>query len=80
MARLGFDPEIRRRGKRAEIVLETCPFASAALADPATVCSLHLGLAQGIADGTDIVVDELVAKDPRRANCRLRLRIGAGSE
>jgi predicted ArsR family transcriptional regulator len=73
MARLGFDPEVRRRGKRADVVLKTCPFESTAAADPDIVCSLHLGLAQGLADGTDIVVDELVAKDPRRANCRLRL-------
>lgn len=74
MARLGFDPAIRRRGKRVDIVLETCPFASAALADPDVVCSLHLGLAEGLAEGTQTVVEELVAKDPRRANCRLRLR------
>lgn len=74
MARLGFEPDVRRRGQRVDIVLETCPFASTALADPDTVCSLHLGLAQGLADGTGMVVDELVAKDPRRANCRLRLR------
>jgi len=78
MARLGFDPQVRRRGKSIEIVLGTCPFASAALADPGTICSLHLGLAQGLAEGTDIVVDELVAKDPRRGDCRLRLRQRAG--
>jgi predicted ArsR family transcriptional regulator len=75
MARLGFDPEIQRRGKRLEIVLGTCPFASTASADPGTVCSLHLGLVEGLADGTELVVDELVAKDPRRARCRLRLHI-----
>jgi predicted ArsR family transcriptional regulator len=75
MARLGFDPEISRRGKRVQIVLGTCPFASTALADPDTVCSLHLGVAQGLADGTNVVVDELIAKDPRHANCRLRLRV-----
>ena len=79
MARLGFDPTIRHRGRRWEMVLGTCPFASAALADPDIICSLHLGLAEGFAEGTDIMVDELVAKDPRRANCRLRLRREAGS-
>jgi predicted ArsR family transcriptional regulator len=73
MTRLGFEPEVRRRGKRIEIVLATCPFASAAMADPETVCSLHLGLAQGLAEGTDVVVDELVVHDPRRARCRLAL-------
>ena len=73
MTRLGFDPTVRRRGKRFDVVLGTCPFASAAVADPGIVCSLHLGIAEGFAGGTDTVVDELIAKDPRRAKCRLRL-------
>jgi predicted ArsR family transcriptional regulator len=75
MAREGFDPTVRARGSRVEIVLRTCPFASTAAAEPDTVCSLHLGIAEGLADGTDVVVDELIAKDPRRANCRLRLHV-----
>jgi len=49
--------------------------ATAAAAD--TVCALHLGIAEGLAAaGEDIVVDELVANDPRRAHCRLRLHLG----
>ncbi len=79
MTRMGFDPEVRRKGKRVDIVLDTCPFATTALADPDTVCSLHLGMAQGIAEGTSTVVDELIAKDPRRAKCRLRLHGEPGS-
>jgi predicted ArsR family transcriptional regulator len=76
MAREGFDPTVRRRGRRVDIVLRTCPFESTAVADPETVCALHLGIAEGLAAVSDsVVVDELVAKDPRRANCRLRLRI-----
>jgi predicted ArsR family transcriptional regulator len=74
MARLGFEPTVRRRGNGVDIVLGTCPFAAAAVADPDTVCSLHFGLAQGLAEGSDMVAEELVAKDPRRAQCRLRLR------
>jgi predicted ArsR family transcriptional regulator len=74
MERLGFEPTVKKRGRRIDVVLATCPFVSAAVADPDTVCSLHLGLAHGLAEGTEVVVDELVAKDPRRANCRLRLR------
>ena len=80
MARFGFEPDIRRRGNRVEIVLGTCPFASTAVADPGTVCSLHLGLAEGLAEGTGLVVDELVAKDPRRAHCRLRLHLEPDNE
>lgn len=76
IAREGFDPEVRRRGDKVDIVLHTCPFETTAVADPDTVCALHLGLAQGLADSAEgLVVDDLVAKDPRRANCRLRLHL-----
>jgi predicted ArsR family transcriptional regulator len=75
MERHGFDPEVQRKGRRAEVVLGTCPFASAALADAATICALHLGILEGFVDGTGAVVDQLVPKDPRRAQCRIRLRL-----
>lgn len=74
MARQGFEPEVRAGRRRGEVVLRACPFESAALADRETICSLHLGIAEGLADGTTVVVDELVANDPRRADCRIRLR------
>lgn len=74
MARQGFDPELRRKARSAEIVLKNCPFESAALDHRDTICTLHLGIAEGLADGTEVAVSELVAKDPRRANCRIRLR------
>lgn len=75
MARHGFEPEVRRRGGRVDIVLQNCPFESAVLADD-LVCDLHLGLAEGLVDGSDqLVLDELVAKDPRRAGCRLRFHL-----
>jgi len=79
MARQGFAPEIRRRGDRAEIVLHECPFASAALADPTSVCGLHLGLAEGLVEGTGLVVEDLVRKDPRRAGCRLHVHLESPS-
>jgi len=77
MERQGFDPEIRGGPERVEVVLRTCPFETTALADPDTVCSIHLGIAQGVAALTDgrVVVDELIPHDPRRANCRLRLHV-----
>ncbi|MCU0271064.1 MAG: helix-turn-helix domain-containing protein [Acidimicrobiales bacterium] len=81
MARQGFDPEVRRRGTRVEIVLQNCPFESTALVDPQTVCSLHEGIAEGIVEGIDgLEVDELVRKDPRRAQCRLRCRVTASAD
>jgi predicted ArsR family transcriptional regulator len=76
MARHGFDPTVRQKGGDVDITLRTCPFSSTALADPDTVCELHLGMAQGIAEGLDgLEVDELVPKDPRRAHCRLRCHL-----
>ena len=72
MARQGFEPLARRRGAEIAITLRSCPFESTALAEPDTVCELHLGMAQGIAEAVGgIEVDELIAKDPRRAGCRL---------
>ena len=77
MARQGFDPLVRRRGERVEVVLRACPFEAAALVDPDVVCGLHLGMAEGIAacTGGEVTVEALTPHDPRRANCRLRLRI-----
>ncbi len=78
MARQGFDPEVTTTGTQVQITLRSCPFATTALADPDTVCGLHLGLAQGVAESIDgLVVDELVPRDPRRANCRLRCHVAA---
>ena len=73
MEREGFEPELRVHGTSIELVLGNCPFVTTALVDPDIVCSLHLGMAQGIADLTAgrLVVDELVPRDPRRAMCRL---------
>ena len=78
MARQGFEPEVHTGRRGTEIVLHRCPFADAALADRETVCSLHLGIAEGLTEGTDAGVDELVANDPRRAECLIRLRTGDG--
>jgi predicted ArsR family transcriptional regulator len=72
MARHGLDPTLRQTDRGADITLHTCPFVSAAMADPDTVCGLHLGIAQGLAESAGgLVIDELVPKDPRRAQCRL---------
>jgi predicted ArsR family transcriptional regulator len=75
MERSGFDPTVQTRGSRVDMVLRTCPFATTALADPDTVCSIHLGIAEGVAELTDgaIAVDKLVPHDPRKGSCRLRM-------
>ena len=74
MAAQGFDPEVRAGKSKVDIVLHHCPFESTALADPDTVCTLHLGIAEGLAEGSGSVVEELIARDPRPAKCRVRLR------
>lgn len=56
-------------------MLRHCPFAAAAHFDRATICSLHLGIAEGLAEGTRGTVEELVAYDPGKAGCRLRIRL-----
>jgi predicted ArsR family transcriptional regulator len=73
MARQGFDPEVLPKRDGAEIVLHKCPFATTALADRETVCALHLGIAEGLTEHTRCTVTELVAYDPRKAECRLRI-------
>ena len=80
MARHGFDPAVRRRGSVVDITLRSCPFVSTALADPDTVCGLHLGMAYGVAEGIEgLEVDELVPRDPRSAHCRLRCHVESDS-
>ncbi len=78
MTRQGFEAEVRPRRHGTEVVLHNCPFVAAALADRHTVCALHLGIAQGLTDASPAAVTELVAYDPRKAGCRLRLRPAAG--
>ena len=76
MARQGFDPTVQASGDEVEVVLRSCPLASAVLADADTVCQLHLGLARGAAEAIGgIEVDQLEPKDPRRAHCRLRCHL-----
>lgn len=75
MVRRGFRPTKLERGRRLEFVLGRCPFADVAANAADVVCQLHLGLAEGLAEGLgDLEVERLVAKRPERAGCRLVLR------
>ena len=75
MARYGFEPTATQQGDAVDILLHTCPFETTALADPDTVCGLHLGIARGVAAARGgLVVDELVRNDPREARCVLHCR------
>jgi predicted ArsR family transcriptional regulator len=77
MARNGFDPEVRAVRDGAEIILHSCPFAAVAMADRRTICGLHLGIAEGLANDTTAMITRLVGHDPRKAECRLRVRVAA---
>ncbi len=71
----GFHPQRIIKGSRVDFVLERCPFEDVATSNPGAVCQLHLGLAEGLAEGLGgIEVDRLVIKDPHRAGCRVALR------
>ena len=75
ISRRGFRPDRAGRGRRVEFTLRRCPFAEVAAADPGTICQLHLGLAEGLAEGLgELQVERLVPKDPHRAGCRLIVR------
>lgn len=75
LTRRGFRPVRSDRGRRVEFVLGRCPFAEVAASDPATVCDLHLGLAEGMAEQLGgLEVQRLVPRDAHRAGCRLAVR------
>jgi predicted ArsR family transcriptional regulator len=79
MTKQGFDPEIHVGKNSADVVLRNCPFDAVATEHPETVCSLHLGMAEGLADtGIGVTVEELIPKNSRRASCRLKLRLDRG--
>jgi predicted ArsR family transcriptional regulator len=75
ITRRGFRPSRIERGPRISFVLRHCPFAEVAADDPDTVCQLHLGLAEGLAEGLGgLAVEGLTVKNARQAGCRLTLR------
>ena len=73
LARQGFAPFVRRSRDRVEIVMRNCPFAAVASEARPTVCALHLGLAEGLVEGTSLTIEELVGNDPWHADCELRV-------
>ncbi len=72
----GFVPEVASTDADAiEVVLHAGPFADAAAEDPATICQLHLGLAEGAAQAIGgLHVEGLRIADPHLAGCRVHLR------
>jgi predicted ArsR family transcriptional regulator len=74
-AQLGFRPRLQPDGQNdVAVVLQACPFADVAAVDPATVCQLHLGLAEGLAEAVGgVSVSGFHVEDPFTAGCELTL-------
>lgn len=76
MQRRDFRPTRSTKGSRVDFVLGRCPFEAVAATNAKTICQLHLGLVEGMAEGLGGVnVDRLVAKNPHRAGCRVVVRL-----
>jgi predicted ArsR family transcriptional regulator len=72
----GFEPTLQQRDGDVEVLLHSCPFATAALSDPDIVCELHHGIAIGVAEAIGgLTIEGLDRQDPRRTPCRLRARV-----
>jgi len=73
--RLGFQPQLHVAGEVHELVLGVCPFAELAEAQPETVCELHVGLAEGIAERSGgIEVVGIRMAHPQTGGCRIMVR------
>jgi len=71
--RQGFEPSLTCHGEHFDVTLGACPFTSAVLTDRDTVCQMHVGLANGVAESIGgITIDEFVIRDPRRGRCHIR--------
>ena len=76
MSHQGFDPTVTGSGDVVEIVLGECPFASAVLVSPDTVCGVHLGPAEGAAEASGgIELESWSPRDPRTPHCALGCRV-----
>lgn len=75
LGRRGFQPRRVELASSTELVLESCPYRTAAMVDPDIVCELHRGLAEGIAEaaGGRLRVTDLAVNAADTAGCRLRL-------
>jgi Predicted transcriptional regulator len=61
MEDIGFAPEAVTRGRNRQVLLHRCPFREVAQKHPEVVCSIHLGLMNGLLAELDapLEVDQL---------------------
>lgn len=80
MARQGFEPTVALNGTDAVITLQSCPFAAVVLDDPDTVCDVHRGLAEGLAQSVGgLTVEGFDVDDPVSAVCAIRCHVSSES-
>jgi predicted ArsR family transcriptional regulator len=74
---LGFAPRQETGDRTVGYVLENCPYRDAVSENPAVVCTLHRGITRGLVERLDptATLVEFVAKEPRRAGCRIGVRL-----
>lgn len=75
--RMGFEPSLDTvDDSHVDIVLSHCPFGDVAAEDPETICSLHAGIAGGIAEATEeLSLVGMTVVDPLSAGCKLHLEL-----
>lgn len=73
-ARQGFMPTRRVGRNHIDLVLRHCPIADIAAQDPATICALHRGMAEGLVEAVGGArVTGLTTRNPHAAGCRIRV-------
>jgi hypothetical protein len=71
----GFQPTLVIRESGHDFILKRRPYQEVATLDPDTICQLHQGLLEGIIGELDNKATiSIVARDPKRAGCRLKVR------
>ena len=71
LAAMGFQPRRHDSGERTSFTLCNCPYRDVARTCPGVVCSLHLGIAEGLVQAADpdFKLTEFQVNDPIEAGC-----------
>ena len=71
LSAMGFEPELAPSEAGICATLGNCPYREAVKANPALVCTLHRGIAQGVLDAVapGALVTRFVMRDPDEAGC-----------
>jgi predicted ArsR family transcriptional regulator len=72
---MGFWPRREQEGSTTRFTLCNCPYRDVAESNLEVICTLHLGIAEGIVHGADrrARVTDFEARDPKTAGCRIEI-------